>query len=95
MLWKWKNQINPITEKYTKLLTTIGMEIFNKIIKFLDIKPEYHERLVKNTWETLIHYPVINDINNNVCGCAEHTDWGWIRILYTNENGLQIKIDNN
>lgn len=89
-------QNNPVTQKYNKLLSTIGMEISNKIINFLDIKPEYCEKLVENTCETLtmIHYPVINN-TNNICGCAEHTDWGYITILHTNENGLQIKIDDN
>lgn len=31
------------------------------------------------------------DSNDSICGCKEHTDWGYLALLITDSEGLQIK----
>lgn len=78
-----------ILDSYYKKINQLACIIFEKICESLNIKDYSH--LINNNYNVLevIHYSMSN--NDNVFGIREHSDWGLITILFTTEEGLQIK----
>lgn len=86
-------------ELYNKAVTELSYyakQIFFKILESLDLNPNDYEEGVMNGFNTLslAHYPAIkSDIDKQIYGISEHCDWGFITLLSTTENGLQVKIN--
>jgi isopenicillin N synthase-like dioxygenase len=80
-----------LLDKYIDFINKKGKEIFIKIMKELEIKN--YDIYIEEPYITLslIHYPINN---NTEYGIYPHTDWGFLTFLYTNEEGLQIKMNN-
>ena len=80
-------------DKYHSLMSTIAKQIFDNLLKCLNIQNNYNESF--NTL-TLLHYKKDNEMKVDIktFGIRPHTDWGYITILWTNNDGLQIKNNN-
>lgn len=96
---KLKTFINDeINEQFVTYYSEVGIiasNIFNKILECYEIKKESYE----NTFRKLavIHYKHKLNINidpTNCIGMREHTDWGFLTLLWTDSEGLQLKINN-
>lgn len=89
-------QLNSLKEdsykRYYKEMLKYSKIIFEKILLSLNLNPSEYEESIMPSYDalTLIHYPV-SDVTSY--GVTSHTDWGFITILYTTTEGLQIKIN--
>lgn len=85
---KYNNKLN----EYYKYVSSLAQKIFMNLLKQNQIKEEpYNESY--NTL-TLLHYKK-DDESDNYLGIRQHTDWGYITVLWTDNSGLQIKIKDN
>jgi len=85
---------NHLLNRHYQLMSSIAKKIFIKILETINMDPTDYVNKALGTL-TLIHYPVLKDAMQNVVGCSEHTDWGFITLLYTTTSGLQIKVDDD
>lgn len=85
-------------DQYIDLMSQYAKQIFNLIILSLDLDPSHYDKSLETYAKTidpsfdtltLIHYPV----EKNKCGTVPHMDWGYLTLLATTTNGLQIKKD--
>ena len=83
---KYNNQLND----YYNYMSNFAKIIFNNLLRCINIEKRYDESF--NTL-TLLHYKKDN-IHDDL-GIGMHSDWGWITILWTDNDGLQIKNENN
>lgn len=79
-------EINKIYEKCYNIMLNNAINILDQILKILNVTEKYE---FYNTLH-LIHYPESD--NNELLGIPEHSDWGFLTLLITTEEGLQIKI---
>jgi isopenicillin N synthase-like dioxygenase len=86
------HKYHEIFSDYCNLVSTIAKKIFLNILNNLNIDDVYIKYLTEKPFEALrlIHYPLTNN-NTSICGCKEHTDWGYLALLITDSEGLQIK----
>lgn len=87
---------NELYDKAVDKLSTYAKTIFCRILESLNLDPKDYSTGMKDSFNTLslIHYPPIKSVpDNNLYGISEHTDWGFVTLLSTNENGLQVKIN--
>lgn len=82
-------ETNELYDKAINQLSSYAAHIFSKILESVDINSNDYLTKGTNTL-SLIHYPN----TNNQYGISEHTDWGFLTLLSTNEGGLQVKINN-
>jgi isopenicillin N synthase-like dioxygenase len=93
---KGEMDTNELYDKSIDKLSEYAQLFFCKIIESLGLQLDDYTEAITNNFNTLslIHYPVIkSDSNAKRYGISEHTDWGFITLLYTNEMGLQVKIN--
>lgn len=82
---KYNNHFN----KYHLFISFIAKQIFNNLLKYLNI-PNYYNNSFNTL--TILHYKKDNDISNDLhIGIRPHSDWGFITVLWTDNDGLQIK----
>ena len=80
---KYDNNFN----KYHLFMSFIAKQIFVNLLKCMNITYDFI-----NTFNTLtiLHYKKDDDITTDL-GIRSHTDWGYLTILWTDNDGLQIK----
>lgn len=82
---------------YYNYASNIATNIFIQLMESSNIPSEKYINYINPCYTTLsvIHYPQTS--NNNISswvGLSPHTDWGFITILYTDNEGLQIFLNN-
>lgn len=82
---KTQYEINKIYDKCYNIMLKYATKILDQILKTLNVTEKYDNH---NTLY-LIHYPENN--SNERLGVPEHSDWGFLTLLVTTEEGLQIK----
>lgn len=77
-------------DHYIKHVSEYAKKIFNLIIRSLEKEPIDYEHTVSPSFDTLsiIHYPQ----GSNKCGMSPHTDWGYLTLLLTIGDGLQVNV---
>jgi isopenicillin N synthase-like dioxygenase len=91
-----ENEKNELYDIAINILKNKAHIIFQKIIQSLHLNPNDYKYATDNSFNTLslIHYPNIkSDTTNNIYGISEHTDWGFVTLLSTKSEGLQIMIN--
>jgi isopenicillin N synthase-like dioxygenase len=87
-------------EKYINKINEYTECIFKSLIHPLfpndEETKEYFSKITSDCGSlTMSHYiNVQSDIKKGVVGLSEHTDWGFVTILYTQKEGLEIKVNN-
>jgi isopenicillin N synthase-like dioxygenase len=73
----------------------VAKKIFIEIMNSLDINLDKYNHIIKTSSATLslLHYPNIT-MDDKTIGIPPHSDWGLITVLYTDNDGLQVSIDN-
>lgn len=85
-------------DSYYNEMWRLAGQILSVFALALELPDNYFDHMVDNPMAQLrlLHYPPhrINE-NSNILSCGEHTDYGCVTILYTdNVSGLQIKDGN-
>ena len=80
---------------YYNMMENIAKKIFIEIMNNLHINKNKYSDMIDNSTATLsiLHYPAI-EMKKQMIGISPHTDWGLLTILYTDNNGLQVNINN-
>jgi isopenicillin N synthase-like dioxygenase len=85
--------------EYYNYASLIAKNIFLQLMSTSNIPVEKYIDYINPFYTTLsiLHYPPILESNNDISswvGISPHTDWGFITVLYTDNEGLEIFIDN-
>ena len=81
---------------YYNYASNIAKNIFIQLMESSNIPSEKYTDYINPCYTTLsvLHYPQISNDMSSWVGISPHTDWGFITVLYTDSEGLQIFIDN-
>lgn len=84
-----------IMKEYFDTMSMYSRFIYSKIIESLGLDFDNYKIGADPGFNTLslLHYPYTNG-NVQQIGKRPHTDWGFITLLYTTGNGLQIYVNN-
>lgn len=82
--------LNQKLNHYYEYMSVLASNIFIKILESYQIDKSSYTKSFNTL--TLLHYKKIDQSNGEI-GIREHTDWGYITILWTDSDGLQIKIN--
>ena len=93
------NKIKTIDEnvfsEYYNYVKNIAEDIFHQIMDSNNINKNKYIDIITppNATLSILHYPQV-EMTNKMVGIHPHCDWGLITVLYTDNNGLQININN-
>tara|TARA_A100001035_G_scaffold263818_1_gene244641 strand:- start:115 stop:876 length:762 start_codon:yes stop_codon:yes gene_type:complete len=90
-LWPDDDSLKTDVTEYMRLMKSLGLALLDAI------DPTLHEHYEKEPTELfrIFNYPkpTQQPSNEEVFGVGEHTDYGFLTILYQSQSGLQVKID--
>lgn len=77
--------------KYYESIYALAKKIFQNLLKCIGV--DYNEYNDFFNTLTLLHYKKDNNLSDNDLGIREHTDWGYMTVLWTDNDGLQIEVN--
>lgn len=92
------NKIRAIDEdiykEYYTYTINVAKTIFSQIMDSLNIPLEKYNNIIEKSSATLsvLHYPKV-EMNDKIIGIPPHCDWGLITVLYTDNDGLEVSIN--
>lgn len=80
-----------ILHQYYESICSIANKIFINLLKCIGFTEEIYTEFFNTL--TLLHYKQDESSLGNDLGIRQHTDWGLVTILWTDNDGLQLKIN--
>ena len=90
-------EMSRVVPLYMKQMTKLGRTILRSIARFLKVSSEFENQFNRpTTLFRAFHYPPHDPkLGSQVFGVGEHTDYGYLTILKTDDvGGLQVKMMN-